>query len=227
MASLYDFDVFEEIKKNSYVFSGLLIFMVFLLGIIAAKILITYPHYKVYLLEQLDKTIQELRAKGATEEELEQLRHNALQYTTLPFLLITTLTVEFFRQPVALLIQALALLFVFLRFNPFAPGTFKDIFATLLYSKSAILLGGLLSIYIAYLTGNPSANFSPAILVGDEKLKSVLFHLDLFSLYSLYILSMGLVKGFQFKFQDALIGVYGLWMIFFITNIFYVYVKPF
>ena len=198
-------------------------FMVFLLGIVAAKFLVSYPHYKVYLLEQLDKTIQELKNQGATEEELERLRKNAINYTSLSFILITALTVELFRQPFALLVQSLALLIVFLRFNPFAPGTFKDVFATLLYSKGAILLGGLLSIYLAYITGNPSANFSPALLVEDDKLKSVLFHLDVFSLYSLYVLSMGLVHGFGFKVRDALVGVYGLWLVFFGINALYVY----
>ena len=226
--AIKDHRVFAEIKKNPVPIAGLIVFMVIILTIIAVKLIVTYPQYKLYLLEQLDKTIQELRSQGATEEELEAFRKNALNFTTLPFLLITTLTVEFFRQPVGLLIQAFALLFVFLRYKPFAEGTFKHVFSTVVHSKGPLLLGGLLSIPLAWMMGNPGVNFSPALFLSDPKLKSVFFHLDLFSLWSLYVLAMGLVYGFGFTRREALTGVFGLWGIFFALNAFYIYVlKPF
>lgn len=222
--AIKDHRVFAEIKKNPLPVWGLVIFTALLLIIVTIKIVITYPQYKLYLLEQLDRTIQELRSQGATEEELEAFRKNALNFTTLPFLLITTLTVEFFRQPVGLLIQAFALLLVFLRYKPFAEGTFKHVFSTVVYSKGPILLGGILGIPLAWIMGNPGVNFSPAIFIADPNLKSVFFHLDVFSLWSLYLMAMGLVYGFGFTRREALTGVFGMWGIFFALNAFYIYV---
>ncbi len=222
--AIKDHRVFAEIKKNPVPIAGLVVFMVLILIIVAVKLVVTYPQYKLYLLEQLDKTIQELRSQGATEEELEAFRKNALNFTSLSFLLITTLTVEFFRQPAGLLLQAFALLLVFLRYKPFAEGTFKHVFSTVVHSKGPLLLGGILSIILAWIMGNPGVNFSPALFLSDPNLKSVFFHLDVFSLWSLYLLAMGLVHGFGFTRREALTGVFGLWGIFFALNAFYIYV---
>ncbi len=222
--AIRDHRVFSEIKQNPVPIAGLVVFVALILLIVAIKIIVTYPQYKLYLLEQLDKTVQELRSQGATEEELEAFRRNALNFTTLPFLLITTLTVEFFRQPVGLLIQAFALLLVFLRYKPFAEGTFKHVFSTVVHSKGPLLLGGMLSIPLAWAMGNPGVNFSPAIFISDPNLRSVFFHLDIFSLWSLYVLAMGLVYGFGFTRREALTGVFGMWGIFFALNAFYIYV---
>ncbi len=225
--AIRDYRTFAEIKRNPVPIAGIVIFVLIVLTIALVKLIVAYPQYKIYLLEQLDRTVQELRSQGATEEELEAFRRNALNFTTLPFLLITTLTVEFFRQPVGLLIQAFALLLVFLRYKPFAEGTFKHVFSTVVHSKGPLLMGGVLSVPLAWITGNPGVNFSPALFLTDSNLKSVFFHLDIFSLWSLYVLAMGLVYGFGFARREALTGVFGMWGIFFLLNAFYVYVLRF
>ncbi len=222
---IYDTKVFDDIKKEPLPMHAFLIAYILNISALMFKLIITYPWYREVMLSEIERLTEGMRQQGRTFEEIENVRKSMLQQIALPVLVVMYLGIYIFVLPTSWAFQTFAFAFAFFLFGKFLELDMRRLFSLVIYSKSPIILGTFATALLAYVLRvlEVSLNLSfiyPHGLVGDT-----LRHVELFSVWSLFIVGLGLRRIFGFSTNQALRSVLGVWILYLVLNAFFVWFK--
>lgn len=233
---LYNFNAFKEISNRNYILPSMLFFIISTTTFNSLKISINYDKYREIMLNQMDNNLNEikknLKKQDLTLEEIEKRLENYkkiyLTSISLEIIILSEIAKGIFIQPIILFIQTLAFSLLFFIFSKIQISlNFKKLFSILIYSKSPIIIGSFIVLILSIILKDPffSLNFSnliPYELVSNNNylkvLRNMLFHIELFSILSLILLSFGINKAFEFPLKNAIYGVFIIYFSFLILN---------
>jgi hypothetical protein len=233
---LYNFNAFKEISNRNYILPSMLFFIISTITFNSLKISINYDKYREIMLNQMDNNLNEikknLKKQDLTLEEIEKRLENYkkiyLTSISLEIIILSEIAKGIFIQPIILFIQTLAFSLLFFIFSKIQISlNFKKLFSILIYSKSPIIIGSFIVLILSIILKDPffSLNFSnliPYEFVSNNNylkvLRNMLFHIELFSILSLILLSFGINKAFEFPLKNAIYGVFIIYFSFLILN---------
>jgi hypothetical protein len=233
---LYNFNAFKEISNRNYILPSMLFFIISTTTFNSLKISINYDKYREIMLNQMDNNLNEikknLKKQDLTLEEIEKRLENYkkiyLTSISLEIIILSEIAKGIFIQPIILFIQTLAFSLLFFIFSKIQISpNFKKLFSILIYSKSPIIIGSFIVLILSIILKDPffSLNFSnliPYEFVSNNNylkvLRNMLFHIELFSILSLILLSFGINKAFEFPLKNAIYGVFIIYFSFLILN---------
>jgi hypothetical protein len=233
---LYNFNAFKEISNRNYILPSMLFFIISTTTFNSLKISINYDKYREIMLNQMDNNLNEikknLKKQDLTLEEIEKRLENYkkiyLTSISLEIIILSEIAKGIFIQPIILFIQTLAFTLLFFIFSKIQISlNFKKLFSILIYSKSPIIIGSFIVLILSIILKDPffSLNFSnliPYEFVSNNNylkvLRNMLFHIELFSILSLILLSFGINKAFEFPLKNAIYGVFIIYFSFLILN---------
>jgi hypothetical protein len=233
---LYNFNAFKEISNRNYILPSMLFFIISTTTFNSLKISINYDKYREIMLNQMDNNLNEikknLKKQDLTIEEIEKRLENYkkiyLTSISLEIIILSEIAKGIFIQPIILFIQTLAFSLLFFIFSKIQISlNFKKLFSILIYSKSPIIIGSFIVLILSIILKDPffSLNFSnliPYEFVSNNNylkvLRNMLFHIELFSILSLILLSFGINKAFEFPLKNAIYGVFIIYFSFLILN---------
>ncbi len=118
--------------------------------------------------------------------------------------------------PLILLIEAL----VYHIFAPLADAdsSYSDVFQVVVYSSVVTVIAQLLSVIIMAATGSSTVMFSPAVFLPRERVMATFFgrflsQLSIFSIWSVYIIGVGIAVKGRTRKSKALIMAYSVWLV--------------
>jgi hypothetical protein len=233
---LYNFNAFKEISNRNYILPSMLFFIISTTTFNSLKISINYDKYREIMLNQMDNNLNEikknLKKQDLTLEEIEKRLENYkkiyLTSISLEIIILSEIAKGIFIQPIILFIQTLAFSLLFFIFSKIQISlNFKKLFSILIYSKSPIIIGSFIVLILSIILKDPFfslnfSNFIPYEFVSNNNylkvLRNMLFHIELFSILSLILLSFGINKAFEFPLKNAIYGVFIIYFSFLILN---------
>jgi hypothetical protein len=233
---LYNFNAFKEISNRNYILPSMLFFIISTTTFNSLKISINYDKYREIMLNQMDNNLNEikknLKKQDLTLEEIEKRLENYkkiyLTSISLEIIILSEIAKGIFIQPIILFIQTLAFSLLFFIFSKIQISlNFKKLFSILIYSKSPIIIGSFIVLILSIILKDPFfflnfSNLIPYEFVSNNNylkvLRNMLFHIELFSILSLILLSFGINKAFEFPLKNAIYGVFIIYFSFLILN---------
>lgn len=181
--------------------------ILFILIIVVSVIifLLSLNHQYQYAVQKIMERIQELP---------ENQRKLALQHISYKRMLTTGLAAVIFMVPLKLLFQGLIFQQVFTIWGNIK--SFTDSFYTVVYGNLISIYAQILKLIIGYATGKPYVNFDLSLFVSkqDTVLYKILSNVDIFTIWSLIVMSIGFSELARVKRSKSFSIVFGLWFIY-------------
>ncbi len=167
--------------------------------------LLSLHHQYQYALQRIMERIQQLP---------ENQRKLALQHISYKRMLTTGLATVIFMVPLKLLFQSLIFQQVFTIWGNIK--SFSDSLYTVVYGNLISIYAQILKLIIEYATGKPYVNFDLSLFVSRQNtaLYKILSNVDIFTIWSLIVMSIGFSELARVKRSKSFIIVFGLWIIY-------------
>jgi hypothetical protein len=163
----------------------------------------------VILPDVMEKTVEQMRDRGMTDAQIEP----AMKYMTGPLPVIFGVVGVLIFTPVSLLVIAGILFGICSLFG--GKAKFIQVFSAMTYSGLIASLGSVVKGILMYSQHSAHVGTSLALLLSEEASKTFLYrllgHFDLFGLWHLAVLVIGLAVIYQWKTSKSAGIVLSLW----------------
>lgn len=178
------------------------------LVIVAIVGVLTYVFSRDAIFAQQEEIMRE---RGLSEEQIEQAQNIARS----PVVVILTGISGAFSIAVILVLFTLILFLLVPLFG--GKAQFPVILSVVCYAAMITAFGGILRLVLVAITKNPLSNFSPAAFAGGIEKTSFLFRLllgvDLFVIWEMILVALGLNVTSDLKKENAYILVFIIWLV--------------
>lgn len=167
--------------------------------------LLSLHHQYQYAVQKILERIQQLP---------EDQRKLALQHISYKRMLTTGLAAVIFMVPLKLLFQSLIFQQLFTIWGNIK--SFSDSLYTVVYANLISIYAQILKLIIEYATGKPYVNFDLSLFVSRQNtaLYKILSNVDIFTIWSLIVMSIGFSELARVKRSKSITIVFGLWVIY-------------
>lgn len=216
-------DVFEEVKAAPHAAANWLVpaLIASLVGTISVLIVLAQPAIQQQIREKQDRAIEQqlekqIKAGKLTREQADQQRAMAEKFTGPIFMKISGTTGAIFYSFARLFLWALVLWLLGLWLLKVR---FKYLKAVEIAGLAGMIgvLGTIVALLLKVNLSNPASSPSLALVVGDFDAKNplhlLLAALNLFDLWQVWVLALGLARLTGVPFVRAGFAVFGFWVI--------------
>jgi len=167
--------------------------------------LLSLHHQYQYAVQKILERIQQLP---------EDQRKLALQHISYKRMLTTGLAAVIFMVPLKLLFQSLIFQQLFTIWGNIK--SFSDSLYTVVYANLISIYAQILKLIIEYATDKPYVNFDLSLFVSRQNtaLYKILSNVDIFTIWSLIVMSIGFSELARVKRSKSITIVFGLWVIY-------------